>query len=95
MTGRGEAIERCSAEGIQRQLRFRHRSWERVEGDGLEFEEIVYQKKFHSELEGGMARVTIDKPKKYNVMTVATVEEMFRAFYDANHDTAQHVSASR
>ncbi|MBW2244222.1 MAG: enoyl-CoA hydratase/isomerase family protein [Deltaproteobacteria bacterium] len=62
--------------------------WQQVEGDGFVFEEILYEKKFHSDLEGGMARITIDKPKKYNVMTVATVEEMFRAFYDANHDTS-------
>ncbi|MCZ7631364.1 MAG: hypothetical protein M5U19_20955 [Microthrixaceae bacterium] len=35
-----------------------------------------------------MARVTVDKPDEYNVMTLSTVEEMFRAFYDANHDTS-------
>jgi naphthoate synthase/2-ketocyclohexanecarboxyl-CoA hydrolase len=60
--------------------------WERVEGDGFDFAEIRYEKKWHRELEGGVARVTIDKPAKYNSMTLATVEEMFRAFYDANHD---------
>ena len=62
--------------------------WKRVEGDGLDFDEIVYEKKHHAELEGGMARVSVDKPKKYNTMTLATVDEMFRAFYDANHDTS-------
>jgi naphthoate synthase/2-ketocyclohexanecarboxyl-CoA hydrolase len=62
--------------------------WKRVEGDGLDFDEIIYEKKYHAELEGGMARVSVDKPKKYNTMTLATVEEMFRAFYDANHDTS-------
>jgi naphthoate synthase len=62
--------------------------WAVVEGDGLDFEEILYEKKHHSELEGGVARVTINKPDKYNVMTLATVDEMFRAFYDANHDTS-------
>jgi len=62
--------------------------WQNVEGDGLEFDEIRYEKKWHEELDGGIARVTIDKPKKYNVMTLATVDEMFRAFYDANHDTS-------
>jgi naphthoate synthase len=62
--------------------------WKRVEGEGLDFDEIVYEKKHHSELEGGMARVSVDKPKKYNTMTLATVDEMFRAFYDANHDTS-------
>ena len=62
--------------------------WAAVEGDGLDFEEILYDKKHHSELGGGVARVTINKPDKYNTMTLATVDEMFRAFYDANHDTS-------
>lgn len=63
-------------------------NWERVEGPGLEFEEIIYEKKFHSESEGGVARVSINKPQKFNTMTLGTVDQMFRAFYDANHDTA-------
>jgi naphthoate synthase len=62
--------------------------WQAVEGDGLAFDEIRYEKKWHRELEGGMARVTIDKPEKYNAMTLSTVDQMFRAFYDANHDTS-------
>jgi naphthoate synthase/2-ketocyclohexanecarboxyl-CoA hydrolase len=62
--------------------------WKPVEGEGLEFEQILYEKKFHDELEGGVARVTINKPKKLNTMTLSTVDEMFRAFYDANHDTS-------
>ena len=60
--------------------------WQDVEGEGLEFEEILYDKKHHTELGGGIARVTIDKADKYNVMALSTVDEMFRAFYDANHD---------
>ncbi|HEM45451.1 MAG TPA: hypothetical protein ENO23_00230 [Alphaproteobacteria bacterium] len=60
--------------------------WEPVEGEGLIFEEILYEKKHHRELGGGIARVTINKPDKYNVMALSTVDEMFRAFYDANHD---------
>ncbi|MCC6226836.1 MAG: enoyl-CoA hydratase/isomerase family protein [Microthrixaceae bacterium] len=60
--------------------------WEQVAGDGLDFAEIVYEKKHHEELGGGLARVTINKPDQYNTMTLATVDEMFRAFYDANHD---------
>jgi naphthoate synthase/2-ketocyclohexanecarboxyl-CoA hydrolase len=63
--------------------------WQNVAGEGLEdFEEILYEKKFHAELGGGVARVTIDKAEKYNTMTLSTVDEMFRAFYDANHDTS-------
>jgi naphthoate synthase/2-ketocyclohexanecarboxyl-CoA hydrolase len=60
--------------------------WQEVEGEGMVFEEILYDKKHHEELGGGIARVTINKPDKYNVMSLATVDEMFRAFYDANHD---------
>ena len=60
--------------------------WQGVEGDGMDFDEILYDKKHHKELGGGIARVTINKPEKYNVMAISTVEEMFRAFYDANHD---------
>lgn len=62
--------------------------WRRVTGDGFDFAEIAYEKKSHAELGGGVARVTIDKPDQYNAMTLDTVEEMFRAFYDANHDPA-------
>jgi naphthoate synthase/2-ketocyclohexanecarboxyl-CoA hydrolase len=60
--------------------------WRRVEGEGLDFDEILYEKKRHSELEGGVARVSINKPERYNAMTLRTVDQMFRAFYDANHD---------
>lgn len=60
--------------------------WQQVEGPGLEFSEIIYEKKFHRELEGGVARVSINRPEKYNALTGHTVNEMFRAFYDANHD---------
>jgi naphthoate synthase/2-ketocyclohexanecarboxyl-CoA hydrolase len=60
--------------------------WARVEGEGLDFDEILYEKRSNSELEGGVARVSINKADKYNVMTLDTVDEMFRAFYDANHD---------
>jgi naphthoate synthase/2-ketocyclohexanecarboxyl-CoA hydrolase len=63
-------------------------AWQRVEGEGFDFAEIVYEKKSHLPLGGAIARVTINKPDKYNVMTLDTVEEMFRAFYDANHDAS-------
>jgi naphthoate synthase/2-ketocyclohexanecarboxyl-CoA hydrolase len=61
-------------------------AWQKVEGEGLAFDEIVYEKKHHTELKGGIARVTINKPDKLNTMTMHTVDEMFRAFYDADHD---------
>ncbi len=62
--------------------------WQQVEGEGMVFDEILYDKKHHEGLGGGIARVTINKPEKYNVMSLATVDEMFRAFYDANHDAS-------
>ena len=61
--------------------------WAVVTGDGLDdFEEIVYEKRHHRTLGGGIARVSLNKPEKMNAMTLVTVDEMFRAFYDASHD---------
>jgi naphthoate synthase/2-ketocyclohexanecarboxyl-CoA hydrolase len=60
--------------------------WKQPKGDGLDFSEIIYEKKFHEELEGGVARISVNRPEKYNALTNVTVDEMFRAFYDANHD---------
>ncbi|MBK7978033.1 MAG: enoyl-CoA hydratase/isomerase family protein [Deltaproteobacteria bacterium] len=60
--------------------------WTKVEGDGLDFDEILYEKCFHTSSQGGVARVSTNKPHKLNTMTLRTVEQMFRAFYDANHD---------
>ena len=60
--------------------------WQEVEGDGMDFDEILYDKKHHEDLGGGIARITMNKPEKYNAMAISMVEEMFRAFYDANHD---------
>jgi len=63
--------------------------WSTVTGDGLDaFKEIIYEKKQHAALGGGVARVSLNKPEKMNTLTMSTVEEMFRAFYDANHDSA-------
>ncbi|MDO8531556.1 MAG: enoyl-CoA hydratase-related protein [Dehalococcoidia bacterium] len=61
-------------------------SWEKVTGQGLDFTDIIYEKKYHAELTGGVARVTINRPEKYNAYTSHTADEMFRAFYDASHD---------
>jgi naphthoate synthase/2-ketocyclohexanecarboxyl-CoA hydrolase len=61
-------------------------NWERVTGPGLDFTEIIFEKKLHADLEGGVARVSFNKADKLNAMTLHTVNEMFRAFYDANHD---------
>ena len=60
--------------------------WQQVSGDGLDFAEIIYEKKSHEELAGRIARISINRPAKMNAVTNATADEMFRAFYDANHD---------
>ncbi len=60
--------------------------WEKVRGEGLDFTDIVYEKKFHTELGGGVARVLVNRPETYNAFTAHTLDEMFRAFYDASHD---------
>jgi naphthoate synthase/2-ketocyclohexanecarboxyl-CoA hydrolase len=58
--------------------------WEKVAE--LEFSDIIYEKKYHVELEGGVARITINRPEKLNAFTAHTQDEMFKAFYDASHD---------
>lgn len=59
-------------------------AWEKVAG--YDFTDIIYEKKYHQELGGGVARVTVNRPHKYNAMTAHTMDEMFHAFYDASHD---------
>jgi dihydroxynaphthoic acid synthetase len=61
-------------------------NWEPVSRNGLEFEEIIYEKRFHTEIEGGVARVSVNRPHRMNATTAHTEDEMFRAFYDASHD---------
>ena len=61
--------------------------WEQVAGEGLDnFVEILYEKRQHLLSGGSVARVSLNKPERMNTLTLATVDEMFRAFYDANHD---------
>ena len=47
--------------------------WTKVEGDGLDFDEILYEKCFHTSSQGGVARVSTNKPHKLNTMTLRTV----------------------
>lgn len=61
-------------------------AWEKLSGAGLDFTDIIYEKKHHTELEGGIARITINRPDKMNAFTGHTQDEMFRAMYDASHD---------
>ena len=59
-------------------------NWKKFKGE--EFTDIIYEKKYHEELEGGIARITINRPEKFNCFTNHTLDEMFHAFYDASHD---------
>ncbi len=43
----------------------------------MDFSEIIYEKT------EGVARVTINRPRKYNACTTTTLSEILRAFTDA------------
>lgn len=59
-------------------------SWQRIRAD--EFSDIIYEKKFHEQLEGGIARITVNRPERLNAMTAHSFDESFHAIYDASHD---------
>ena len=61
-------------------------NWEKVEGDKLDFTDIIYEKKHHVKYEGGIARILVNRPEVYNALNQNAMDEMFRAFYDAGHD---------
>src|SRR5690625_3252694 len=47
-----------------------------------EFEEIIYEKS------GGIAKITMNRPRVHNAFTPLTVNEMIRAFADARDDSS-------
>ncbi|RJQ26297.1 MAG: 1,4-dihydroxy-6-naphthoate synthase [Peptococcaceae bacterium] len=62
-------------------------SWTQWEKDvEYGFTDIIYEKKYHQELTGGVARITINRPEKLNAFTDHTQNEIFHAIYDASHD---------
>jgi naphthoate synthase/2-ketocyclohexanecarboxyl-CoA hydrolase len=61
-------------------------NWEKATGPGLDFQEVIYEKKYHLDLEGGVARIAINRPHRYNAMNAGASSEMSQAFYDASHD---------
>lgn len=48
--------------------------------EGMEFQDIIYEKK------PGVARITINRPRVLNAFTTQTLEEMIKAFENANDD---------
>ena len=61
-------------------------AWEKPQGF-REFEHIIYEKKQHTELGGGIARLTIDRPIVLNAFNGQTMSEFGKAFSDAEQDT--------
>lgn len=61
-------------------------NWEKVSGAGLDFTDVLFEKKYHQELGGGIARIAVNRPQKYNAFTAHTQDELFHAFFDASHD---------
>lgn len=57
--------------------------WESVKA--FNFKDTIYEKKYRKE-GGGVARITIDRPKVYNAFTGDTIDEVCLAFDDASHD---------
>lgn len=60
--------------------------WEKVKLEGIDFVDIVYEKKYHLELGGGVARISFNRPQRYNAVSDRMFEETPEAFYDASHD---------
>jgi len=56
--------------------------WTKV--PGLEFEEIIYEKKYFDD--GGVARITINRPERMNAITNVGMGEICDALSDASHD---------
>ncbi len=59
-------------------------SWERVAG--FDFKEIIYEKKYHVELEGGVARITMNRPDQMNNYSPRMLQEKGVAYNDASDD---------
>ena len=63
-------------------MQHRPAEWTRV--PGLEFEEIIYEKKYFDD--GGVARITINRPERMNAITNVGMGEICDALSDASHD---------
>jgi dihydroxynaphthoic acid synthetase len=59
-----------------------HKEWQTVQG--YEYDDLIYEKKYLTT--GGVARITINRPKALNSFTGATVRHIWECIYDINAD---------
>ncbi|MDP6100475.1 MAG: enoyl-CoA hydratase-related protein [Dehalococcoidia bacterium] len=59
-------------------------AWQRV--PGFDFTDIIYEKKQHVEIQGYVARITMNRPDVYNAFNAHTLDEMKKAFQEASDD---------
>jgi len=59
-------------------------TWEKV--SEFDFKELIYEKKHHTVIGGGVARVTMNRPERMNTLTDTMMKEMSVALDDASHD---------
>jgi naphthoate synthase/2-ketocyclohexanecarboxyl-CoA hydrolase len=62
-------------------------AWERPQ-EFRHLEQVVYERKEHTELGGGIARVAINRPDVLNAFSGQTIDEFAQAFKDAESDPA-------
>jgi naphthoate synthase/2-ketocyclohexanecarboxyl-CoA hydrolase len=60
-------------------------AWQRV--PGFDFTDVIYDKKQHLEMGGGVARITINRPQVLNATTGHTFREMVTSINDASNDS--------
>jgi naphthoate synthase/2-ketocyclohexanecarboxyl-CoA hydrolase len=60
-------------------------TWTRPQ-DFQHLEHIIYEKKHHEELGGGIARLTMNRPDIFNAFSGQTIEEFAQALKDAEDD---------
>jgi len=56
--------------------------WKKVEG--YDYEDLIYEKKYMQG--GGVAKMTINRPKQMNAFTGATIRHMWECVFDINKD---------
>ena len=59
-----------------------NKEWLKVEG--YEYDDLIYEKKYRES--GGVARMTINRPKQLNAFTGTTIRHMWECVFDINAD---------